>query len=47
MRVVRRSLERSPQGEDAWRSLRELVSAVLVALQPPVAGKGPDQDDRA
>jgi len=27
--------------------LRELVSAVLVALQPPVAGKGPGQDDRA
>ena len=47
MSTNERSLGRLPGTEDAWRSLRELVGALLVAVQPTSAGKRPPKEGGA
>jgi hypothetical protein len=46
MSADERSVGRLPGTEDAWRSLRELVGALLVAVQPTSGGKRPAQEGR-
>jgi hypothetical protein len=47
MSADERSLGRLPGTEDAWRSLRELVGALLVAVQPTSGRKRPPREGGA